>query len=238
MSMYKELDKDLKKIRNSKSFDLYKINLESQKRIDEFYSEGIPANDMVSRKYELDSYIKRRNILYFPIIITIIFGLLVNLVFANFDGFTDFNKIYKELQTIPIGAEGVNMLDVAGLYIMLYILLFVVMGVFVCIFFIPFPPLYFLFDIDKYKQEQMEYELTILNDKIDEKIQENKEGNDYVCCVKKHNTRQMLCIIGSLIAVFIFEHIYGLTWDKIMVLTIIGGVAGYNISKVNKDNEK
>ena len=237
MSKYTELDKDLKKIRNNSNYDLYKINLESQRRIDKFYNEEIPGNDMMSRKYKLDSYIKRRNILYFPIIITIIFGLLVNLVFAKFDGFTDFYKIYKQLQTIPTGAEGVNVLDLAGLYIMLYILLIVVTDVLVCIFFIPFPPLYFLFDIDRHKQQQMEYELTILNDKIDEKIKKDKVKDDYVCCVKKYSTRQMLCIIGPLIVMFIFGYTYGLTWDKIAVLTLIGGVTGYNVLKVNKDNE-
>ncbi len=239
MSKYTELDKDLKKIRNNSNFDLYKINLESQRRIDKFYSEEIPGNDMLSRKYKLDSYIKRRNILYFPIIITIIFGLLVNLVFAKFDGFNDFYKIYKQLQTIPIGAEGVNVLDLAGLYIMLYILLIVVTGVLVCIFFIPFPPLYFLFDIDRHKQQQMEYELIILNDKIEEKIKKDKGKNedDCACCVKKFTTRQMLCIIGPLIVMFIFGYTYGLTWDKIAVLTLIGGVTGYNVLKVNKDNE-
>ncbi len=47
----------------------------------------------------------------------------------------------------------------------------------------------------------------------------------------------MLCIIGPLIVMFIFGYTYGLTWDKIAVLTLIGGVTGYNVLKVNKDNE-
>lgn len=83
----------------------------------------------------------------------------------------------------------------------------------------------------------MEYELTILNEKIDEKIKKDKDEDDYVCCVKKYSTRQMLCIIGPLIVMFIFGYTYGLTWDKIAVLTLIGGVTGYNVLKVNKDNE-
>lgn len=98
---------------------------------------------------------------------------------------------------------------------------------------------YFLFDIDRHKQRQMEYELIILNDKIDEKIKKDKGKNedDCACCVKKFTTRQMLCIIGPLIVMFIFGYTYGLTWDKIAVLTLIGGVTGYNVLKVNKDNE-
>ena len=37
MTPYKELDKTLKNIRNIKLYDLYDLNLESQKKIDEFY---------------------------------------------------------------------------------------------------------------------------------------------------------------------------------------------------------
>ena len=39
---YKELDKDLKRIRNMQEYDLYKTNLELQKRIDKFYNDEIP----------------------------------------------------------------------------------------------------------------------------------------------------------------------------------------------------
>lgn len=60
MSKYTELDKNLKKIRNNRDYDLYKMNLESQKKIDEFYDEEIPENDMMMRKYKLDSYINKK----------------------------------------------------------------------------------------------------------------------------------------------------------------------------------
>ena len=47
MTPYKELDKTLKNIRNIKVYDLYELNLESQKKIDEFYKEEkVCENDM------------------------------------------------------------------------------------------------------------------------------------------------------------------------------------------------
>lgn len=91
MGKYKILDKDLKKIRHKWEYDLYEENLESQKRIDKFYSEeNLSENDMICRKYQLELYLNRRNVLFFPIIITIIFGLLVNLVFNKISSIPNF----------------------------------------------------------------------------------------------------------------------------------------------------
>lgn len=50
MKKYTDLDKELKQIRNKWEYDLYQVNLESQKLIDKFYNEDIPENDMICRK--------------------------------------------------------------------------------------------------------------------------------------------------------------------------------------------
>ena len=55
MKKYTDLDKELKQIRNKWEYDLYQVNLESQKLIDKFYNEDIPENDMICRKQILFS---------------------------------------------------------------------------------------------------------------------------------------------------------------------------------------
>ena len=50
MKKYTDLDKELKQIRNKWEYDLYQVNLESQKLIDKFYNEDIPENDMICRE--------------------------------------------------------------------------------------------------------------------------------------------------------------------------------------------
>ena len=177
MEKYKILDKDLKKIRRKWEYDLYEENLESQKRIDKFYSEeDISENDMICRKYQLKSYLNRRNILFFPIIITIIFGLLVNLVFNKISSIPNFIEMFQKLQSIPITAE--NMYELLGLYIVLIILFILIVLVFVGDFFIPFPPLYFLVEFGDNKMNQKEYELKLLEKKLAEKINRNKKKCD------------------------------------------------------------
>ena len=51
MKKYTDLDKELKQIRNKWEYDLYQVNLESQKLIDKFYNEDIPENDMICRYF-------------------------------------------------------------------------------------------------------------------------------------------------------------------------------------------
>lgn len=235
MSKYTELDKDLKQIRNNGSYDLYKINLESQKKIDEFYKdEIIPENDMMIRKYKLDSYITKKNILIYPIIITVVFGVLVSVI-TNFNVVKELPKVFAELRSVSV--EGANRNDLIILYSMVFLLLFLFAATCAVLLFSPFPPLCSSIDMLKNREQQVEYELKILNEMIDKKIEEYKNGKEYPSHVKKHSTKQMLLIIGSLIAMFWIGNIYGLSCDKIMFLTFIGAVAGYNVSS-GQGNEK
>lgn len=67
MIQYKQLDKELKNIRRNLKYDLYEVNLESQKKIDQFYMEEVDENDLMRRKYQLESYINRK-IYYFSLL--------------------------------------------------------------------------------------------------------------------------------------------------------------------------
>lgn len=184
MDKYKILDKDLKGIRHKWEYDLYEENLESQKRIDKFYSEeNLSENDMICRKYQLELYLNRRNVLFFPIIITIIFGLLVNLVFNKISSIPNFIEMFQKLNSIPTTPE--NMIEIIKLYAILIFLFVLVVIVFISVFFVPFPPLYFAIEIGENKLHQREYELKILENKINKKLEENKNGKEYSSNVRK-----------------------------------------------------
>lgn len=234
MEKYKTLDKDLKKIRRKWEYDLYEENLESQKRIDKFYSEeDISENDMICRKYQLKSYLNRRNILFFPIIITIIFGLLVNLVFNKISSIPNFIEMFQKLQSIPITAE--NMYELLGLYIVLIILIILIVLVFVGVFFIPFPPLYFLVEFGDNKMNQKEYELKLLEKKLAEKINRNKNGEKYVHTVKKKPIKFLIIILILIIVAIIVGIVGKVTFCIVLALIAIGIVIGYLVCKLDND---
>lgn len=234
MEKYKTLDKDLKEIRHKWEYDLYEENLESQKRIDKFYSEeDISENDMICRKYQLKSYLNRRNILFFPIIITIIFGLLVNLVFNKISSIPNFIEMFQKLQSIPITAE--NMYELLGLYIVLIILFILIVLVFVGVFFIPFPPLYFLVEFGDNKMNQKEYELKLLEEKLVEKININKNGEKYVHTVKKKPTKSLIIILILIIVAIIVGIAGKVTFCMVLALIAIGIVIGYLACKLDND---
>lgn len=234
MEKYKTLDKDLKEIRHKWEYDLYEENLESQKRIDKFYSEeDISENDMICRKYQLKSYLNRRNILFFPIIITIIFGLLANLVFNKISSIPNFIEMFQKLQSIPITAE--NMYELLGLYIVLIILFILIVLVFVGVFFIPFPPLYFLVEFGDNKMNQKEYELKLLEEKLVEKININKNEEKYVHTVKKKPTKSLIIILILIIVAIIVGIAGKVTFCIVLALIAIGIVIGYLVCKLDND---
>ena len=226
MTPYKELDKTLKNIRNIKVYDLYELNLESQKKIDEFYKEEkVCENDMMIRRYKLQSYIDRRNILHFPILITIIWGLLVNLVFKNFETFPNFAELFQKMWSLPISYE--NLGRIISIHIMFDSLIIFLWFVVMSVFFIPFLPVYSLFDIRMNKVYQTKYELEILDKKINEKLYENKNGKEYIHNSENKFTVEKLSIviIMSIIAITI-----GVIWElslyKILVIIAIEILVG------------
>lgn len=233
MRKYKKLDKELKVIRHKWEYDLYEENLESQKKIDDFYKEeDISENDMICRKYQIESYLNRRNILFFPIIITIIFGLLVNIVFNKISSIPNFVEMFQKLQSIPATTE--NMYELIGLYIVLIILFVLIVLVFVGVFFIPFPSLYFLVEFGQNKVYQREYELKLLEKRIEEKIGDNKNGKDYVHTIKKRPTKYLVIILCLFIVSIIISIARNISFSIALVLIDIGIIIGYLICKLDK----
>lgn len=234
MDKYKILDKDLKGIRHKWEYDLYEENLESQKRIDKFYSEeDISENDMICRKYKLEVYLNRINILFYPIIITVIFGLLVNLVFNKISSIPNFIEMFQKLQSIPTTSE--NMLELIKLYALLIFLFVLVVLVFVLVFFIPFPPLYFAIEIGENKIHQRKYELEILEDKLNKKIEENKSGKEYSSGIRKKPKIKFIFLFIFIFIIIIsigFGKYLGLAYDKILLLDLFGIICGYCITKI------
>ena len=226
MGKYKILDKDLKKIRHKWEYDLYEENLESQKRIDKFYSEeNLSENDMICRKYQLELYLNRRNILFFPIIITIIFGLLVNLVFNKISSIPNFIEMFQKLNSIPTTPE--NMIEIIKLYAMLIFLFVLVVIVFISVFFVPFPPLYFAIEIGENKLHQREYELKILEDKIN--------GKEYSSNVrKKPKIKYIFLSFLTVIISIVIGKYWGLTYNKILLIDLFGIMCGCCITKIDK----
>lgn len=232
MKKYTDLDKELKKIRHKWEYDLYEVNLESQNIIDKFYKEDISENDMMCRKYQLELYLNRRNILFFPIIITIIFGLLVNLVFNKISSIPNFIEMFQKLQSIPTTPE--NMFELIKLYAVLIILFILVVLVFVSVFFIPFPPLYFVIELGENKVHQREYELKILGDKINKKLEENKNGKEYSSDIRKKPKIKFIFLSIFMIIISIVIGIYWrLTLDKILLIDLFGIMCGYFITKID-----
>lgn len=234
MGKYKILDKDLKKIRHKWEYDLYEENLESQKRIDKFYSEeNLSENDMICRKYQLELYLNRRNILFFPIIITIIFGLLVNLVFNKISSIPNFIEMFQKLNSIPTTPE--NMIEIIKLYAMLIFLFVLVVIVFISVFFVPFPPLYLAIEIGENKLHQREYELKILEDKINKKMEENKNGKEYSSNVrKKPKIKYIFLSFLTVIISIVIGKYWGLTYNKILLIDLFGIMCGCCITKIDK----
>lgn len=222
MIQYKQLDKELKNIRKNLKYDLYEVNLESQKKIDQFYIEEIAENDLMRRKYQLESYINRKNILFFPIIITIIFGLLVNLTFNEINQISEFIKMIQKSQTNLIVAITSIVLNILlGLF-------------FIFIFYTPFPSLYFLLELGQNKTYQREYELKILNEKINERLKENKNGKEYI---KKPKRKIILKPYIFTIIMILLGIIVGITWNislyKVFILIFTGIIYAYFILQVD-----
>lgn len=172
MINYKELDKELKKIRNNKEYDLYKMTLESQKKIDEFYSKYIDKNEMIGRMYKLEACSDRQTLLYYPIIITIIFGLLVNIIFAKFKDVPNFVEMFQKVSSVSVTPENINL--IMNIYAVLAILIFFVISSFALVLFAPILPLNMSLDITKYKSHQRKYELKVLDEKINKIMDEQK----------------------------------------------------------------
>ncbi len=222
MIQYKQLDKELKNIRKNLKYDLYEVNLESQKKIDQFYIEEIDENDLMRRKYQLESYINRKNILFFPIIITIIFGFLVNLVFSEMVEISDLIKTTQDSQ---------SNLVVFITSIISNILLSIF---FTFIFYIPITSLYSLLKLGQSKTHQSEYELEILNEKINERLCENKHGKEYI---NDHRRKFILKPFILAVVIIILTIGIGITWNislyKILILIFMGIICGHFIFQVN-----
>lgn len=227
---YKELDKDLKRIRNMQEYDLYKTNLELQKRIDKFYNDEIPENDMMCRKYKLENSIDRKNILYFPIIITIVFGLLVNYICNKINSLPDFTAMFQELKSIPATQD--NFIILMTLYFVLALLFVLVIVVFMLVFFTPFPSLLFLIESGQTKEYQIKYEIKILDEKINIKLDENKNKKDYNNSKRKYNTKYVYGVFAIIVVIFAFGICWGIAIDRICLLTVAGIIGGYFLSKI------
>lgn len=230
MKTYADLDKELKKIRHKREYDFYETNLESQKKIDEFYNEDISENDMMYRKYKLESYFDRRNVLFFPIIITIVFGLLVNLVFNKFGSISIFAEMFQTLQSKSGVSENIN--ELKYLYIILIIVLFFL--IFICIV-ATLPYLFILVEIGYNKISQRKYELKILEDKLNKKIEENKNGKEYNSNVRKKTKIKYIFLSFFIIIIsIVFGKYWGLAYDKILLLDLFGIICGCCITKIDK----
>lgn len=231
MNTYKELDKSLKKIRNNREYDLYETNLESQKTLDQFYDKDISENDMIGRKYQLDSYLHRRNMLYFPIIITVIFGILVNAVFKKFEEVPNFVEMFQILWSEPIWTEDMQLF--ININIMIIFLFVVMIGVFAMVFFIPFPPLLLIFSIGQDRIYQTEYELRLLEKELNKALEENKKGKEYRSNIRKKINNKYLLLSITMITISI---VVGISWNiplyKVLVLDIFCITGGYFISKI------
>lgn len=185
---------------------------------------------MICRKYELEFSLNRKNILYFPVIITIIFGFLVNLVCNKINSLPDFATMFQELQTIDTTKDNFFMLII--LYIVLASLFVLIIIVFILVFFIPFPPLLLIIEAGQTKEYQIKYELEILDKKIKEKLNINKNGKDYKNIKKKYNTKYLFGISIIIVLIIAMGTSWGITFDKICFLTVAGIVGGYFISKI------
>lgn len=221
MAPYKELDKTLKNVRNIKVYDLYELNLESQKKIDEFYKEEkVSENDMMIRRYKLQSYIDRRNTLHFPILITIIWGLLVNLVFKSFEAFPNFAEVFQKIWSLPINYE--NLGRIISIHIMFNGLIIFLYSVLTSVFFIPLLPVYSLFNIGMNKVYQRKYELEVLDKKINEKLYENKNGKEYIHnSHTKFRVKEVSIVITMSIIAIIIALIWKIPFYKILVIILI-----------------
>lgn len=233
MVQYKDLDKKLKKIRRNWEYDLYEVNLESQKIIDQFYNEEISENDMMGRKYQLESYLDRRNILVFPIIITIIFGMLVNIVYNKISSVPNIIDVFQELQTIQESQENINIL--IRLYILLIFLIVFAIAIFISAFFLPLFPLYASLDLGKNRIYQVEYELKKLEEKINKKLDENKKGKKYEHKIKKKPTKLLIIILALIIVSIIISIATKIKIHMVFVLIAIGIVIGYIVFKLDSD---
>lgn len=98
----------------------------------------------------------------YPIIITVVFGVLVGII-TDFDVFYEFPKVFAALRSVSV--EGADRLDLIGLYSMVFLLLFLVIMTCAVLLFTPFPPLCSSIDKLKNREQQVEYELKILNKK-------------------------------------------------------------------------
>lgn len=231
MQQYSKLDKELKDIRNNKEYDLYEINLESQKRIEQFYKdEEIPENDMMKRKYNLESYLERRNALFIPVIITIIWGLLVNIVFKSFETLPNFIYIHQQLKTIPVKPENLNQIMI--IYILLIIMVVFVGIVFAIVFAMPFPYLSLLFGFNNNNIYQIKYELDVLDDIINKKLRENKNGKPYIHnCKNKFLTRKKVFVITVIIIGIYIGYSWKIPLYKNIILIVIGTIIGVCFKK-------
>lgn len=230
MSKYSELDRVLNSIRRNKGYDLYKKILESQKIIDSFYRKEISENEMMNRKIKLESYTSSRNILYFPTLITIVFGILINIV-SEYNGFKVFNNLFEQLQSIPLDAESIKICELVVLFIMIFILFFAMAAFYVGIFLLMLSILYLLHDSGKIKEQRMEYELKILNDKIDQKIKENKEIKDYECHKKSKYDEVLILLLVIMLGLFAVICMRDVS--DIFVFIFIVGLIGYTALIIN-----
>lgn len=90
---YKELDKELKKIRKHKSSDPFLFQLETVKAIDLFYKNTPGEREMTLRFSKLADNLYKKDALYTPIVITVVFGFIITAVFPVLIQYADFDFI-------------------------------------------------------------------------------------------------------------------------------------------------
>lgn len=185
MEEYKKLNKELKTIRWNRRYDLYETHLKSQKLIDEFYKGDLSENVLMSRKFELEMRLERRNLLLFPVLITVVFGILItvvcNFLFENPSLF----EIPAMLSNIPTIPE--NTILIAELRALIFFLYFIFFLYILIIFFMFYIPISAINGFGKSKVAQTEYEIKVLNMILDEKFRENKNGKKYISKKKRRN---------------------------------------------------
>lgn len=146
----------------------------------------------------------------------------MNIVFREIDEISNFVKTLSESQTSSI---------VVITSIILSILLCAFL---IFIFYMPFPYLYFLFELGQNKTYQSEYELKILNEKIDKRLKENKNGKEYI---KKPKRKITLTPYIFTIIMILLGIIVGINWNislyKVFILIFIGIICAYFIFQVD-----
>lgn len=154
-------------------------------------------------------------------------------MFNKISSIPNFIEMFQKLNSIPTTPE--NMIEIIKLYAILICLFVLVVIVFISVFFVPFPPLYFAIEIGENKLHQREYELKILENKINKKLEENKNGKEYSSNVrKKPKIKYIFLSFLTVIISIVIGKYWGLTYDKILLIDLFGIMCGCCITKIDK----